>query len=143
MMTKSSDFAERAGERLGPPDFVDPAYRAIFEALLADPELRASPPGMDPVAAQRLEEILDDPEVMDHGGRMFEDAVARIRAATLARRIVEVDRRIEQATEESEKRALTEEKARLSKERRAVAPDDWTTAIRRRRIDPNSNQQDR
>ncbi len=143
LMTKSTAYAERAGELLGPTDFVDQAHRAIFEALLSEPELRAPPPGMDPVASRRLEKILDDPQAMDHGARMFDDAVARIRAATLSRRMLEIDRRIGQATLESEKRDLTEEKARLSMEKGAVAPDDWTTAIRRWRIDSNPNHQDR
>jgi hypothetical protein len=93
---------------------------------------------MDPVAAQRLQELLDDPEELAHAGRVFDDAVARVRVATLSRKLQDLDRRIEQAPED-QKLALTEEKARLSRERREMAPDDWTATARRLRTHPNSN----
>ena len=143
LMTKSPDYVERAGERLGAQDFVQPAYRAIFEALLDDPELRAPPDGMDPVAAQRLQEILEDPEEITHATRVFDDAVTRVRVSSVDRRIQEVDARIGEARDEEEKRTLTEEKLRLSRERRELAPDDWTTTARRLRADPNSNRRNR
>lgn len=137
LMTKNADFVERASERLGPEDLVDPYYRAIFQALLEDPELRAPPPGMDPVAAQRLHEILADPEEIGHAARVFDETVARIRVASLDRRSQELDRQIEAAAEEDEKRRLIEEKIRISRERRELSPDDWTTTARRLRSDPN------
>lgn len=139
LMTKNADYVERVSERLGAEDFVDPAYRAIFQALLDEPELRVPPPSMDPVAAQRLQEILDDPEEIGHAGRVFDDAVARVRVMTLSRRLQELDRRIEQASAEDQKMALMEEKARLSREQRELAPDDWTTTARRLRADPKAN----
>jgi len=139
LMTKNADYVERVSEHVGSEDFVDPAYRAIFVALLDEPELRAPPSSMDPVAAQRLQEILDDPEEIGHAGRVFDDAVARVRVATLSRRLQELDRRIEQAADEGAKMALMEEKSRLSRERRELAPDDWTTTARRLRADPNPN----
>jgi DNA primase len=142
LMTKSRDFVEHAGERLAPEDLVDSAYRAIFQALLADPELRSPPSSMDPVAAERMREILEDPEDIAHASRVFDDAVARIRVATLDRRLAELSRRVEGAEEEGEKLTLTEEKARLSRERRELAPDDWSTTARWLRADPN-NQRDR
>ena len=133
LMTKSPEFTERAGERLGAEDFVDPAYRIIFQALLDEPELRSPPTGIDPVAGQRLQELLDDPEEIGHAGRVFDDAVSRIRVGALSRRIEEIDRAIAGARSESEKRSLMEEKVRLSRERRQFAPDDWTTTARRLR----------
>jgi len=140
LMTKNAEYVERAGEQLDAEDFVDPAYRAIFQALLDDPGLRAPPTAMDAVAAQRLQELLDDPEEISHAGRVFEDAVARMRVATLGRALRELDRRIEEAPDEARKLALTEEKARLSQEQRALAPDDWTTTARRLRANHNPNQ---
>ncbi|MDP2955299.1 MAG: DNA primase [Longimicrobiales bacterium] len=139
LMTKGADYVERAGERIGAEDFVDAPHRTIFQALLEDPDLRTPPKAMDPVAAQRLQELLDDPEEVGHASRVFEDAVARMRVATLGRVIRELDRRIEQAPEEAQKMALMEEKSRLSRERRAMAPDDWTTTARRLRADTNPN----
>jgi hypothetical protein len=49
---------------------------------------------------------------------------------------------IEQAGDEAAKLTLMEEKARLSRERRELAPADWTTTAHRLRA-PNPNQQDR
>ncbi|NJD20714.1 MAG: DNA primase [Gemmatimonadetes bacterium] len=139
LMTKTPEYVERAGESLGAEDFVDPAYRAIFQALLTDPELRVPPASMDPVAAQRFQELLDDPEVISHAARVFDDAVARVRVATLGRALRELDRRIEQAGDDGEKMALMQEKERLSRERRALAPDDWTMTTRRLRGGTNPN----
>ncbi len=135
LMTKNRDYVERAGERLGEQDFVDPAYRAIFQALLDDPELRAPPVSMDPVAAQRLQELLSDPEELSHAGRVFDESIARIRIGALDRRSQELDRRMQTATNDDEKRSLTEEKERISRERRELRPDDWTTTARKLRGD--------
>ena len=140
LMTKSRDFVEHAGERLAPEDLVDSAYRTIFQALLADPDLRSPPSSMDPVAAERLREILEDPEDITHASRVFDDAVARIRVATLDRRLAELSRQIGGAEDEAEKLTLTEEKARLSRERRELAPDDWSTTARWLRADPNKQR---
>jgi DNA primase len=140
IMTKSRDFVERAGERLGPQDLVDSAYRTIFQALLDDPDLRSPPSSMDPVAAERLREILEDPEEIGHASRVFDDTVARIRVATLDRRIGSLNQRMESARDEAEKLALMEEKTRLSGERRELAPDDWSTTARWLSADPNKQR---
>ena len=63
---------------------------------------------------------------------------ARIRVASLDRRGQELNRRIVQAAGEDEKRALIEEKSRISREQRELSPDDWTTQVRRLRADPNN-----
>ena len=139
LMTKNPEYVERAGEQLGAEDFVDPVYRIIFQALFANPELRAPPTSMDPVAALRFQELLEDPEEIGHASRVFDDAVARVRVATLGRALRQLDRRIEQAGDDGEKMVLMEEKARLSRECRALAPDDWTMTTHRLRGDPNPN----
>jgi hypothetical protein len=74
---------------------------------------------------------------------VFEDAVRRVRVAALGPSLDDLDRRIEKASGENEKRTLTEEKARLSRERREVAPDDWSRAARRLRAGRNPNPKDR
>lgn len=137
IMTKNPRFVERAGEQLGVEAFLDSHHRTIFEALLAEPELRAPPSAMDPVAAQRFQEILSDPEEIAHASRVFDEAVARIRVGVLDRRSQELDRLIQEATGEAEKRDLIEEKIRISRERRELFPDDWTTTARKLRTDPN------
>ena len=135
LMTKNPDFVERAGEHLGAEDFVDPTYRTIFQALLDDPGLRAPPVSMDPVAAQRLQEILSDPEELAHAGRVFEESVARIHVVALDRRSQDLDLRIAAAAGDGEKRTLVEEKERVSLERREIRPDDWITTARKLRGD--------
>ncbi|MEJ2206434.1 MAG: DNA primase [Gemmatimonadota bacterium] len=140
LMIKSPEFAERVSERLGAEDFVDPAYRAIFLALLDDPELKAPPSAMDPVAAQRMQDLLDDPEEIGHAARVFDDAVSRIRVANVDRQLEELHRRIEEAAGEEEKMGLMAEKVRLSRERRELAPDDWSATAKRMKNDPNPNQ---
>jgi DNA primase len=133
LMTKNPDYVERAGEHLGEGDFVDSAYRAIFQALLDEPELCAPPESMDSVAAQRLQEILSDSEELAHAGRVFEESVARIRVMALDRLSQDLDSRIEAAAGDGEKRNLIEEKERVSRERRELGPDDWTTTARKLR----------
>ena len=135
LMTKNRDFVERAGEHLGAGDFMDPTYRTIFQSLLDDPELHAPPVSMDPVAAQRLNEILADPEELAHAGRVLEESVSRIQVAALDRRSQDLDQRIAAAAGDGEKRTLIEEKERVSRERREISPDDWTTSLRKLRGD--------
>jgi DNA primase len=135
LMTKNPDFIERAGEHMGPGDFMDPTYRTIFQALLDDPGLRAPPESMDPVAVQRLNELLSDPEELAHAGRVFEESVSRIQVAALDRRSQDLDQRIAAAAGDGEKRTLIEEKERVSRERRELHPDDWTTTARKLRGD--------
>jgi DNA primase len=123
VMIRSRDFIDRAGESLGPEDFADPAFRAIFEALLADPELRAPPQAMDPVAAKRLEELLAGSEEPQHAGRMFDDSLTRLRLEQGKRQMDEIDRRLLQVTEGEERENLLRERGRLTEERRQIAPD--------------------
>jgi DNA primase len=54
VMVRGADWVERAGELISAQDFEDPHHRAIFQALLDDPETRAPPVTMDPVVAQRF-----------------------------------------------------------------------------------------
>jgi DNA primase len=139
LMTRSPDFVERVGERLGARDFLDAAYRAIFEALLDEPDLRAPPPSMDPVAAARFQELLADPREIGHAAQVFDESVTRVRVGALDRRLQELDRRIGRAAGEDEKGSLTIEKERLSRELRELSPD-WTTAARRLRADPHNDR---
>ena len=71
VLVRGVAWVERAAELLSPQDFEDPYHRAIFQALLAEPEMRAPPASMDPVAAQRFEDILSDPEEISHGIDVF------------------------------------------------------------------------
>lgn len=143
VMVRGAEWVERAAELVSPEDFFDPYHRTIFEALLDDPEMRAPPPSMDPVAAQRLEEILADPEELTHGIDVFTQSVNRIRVLALDRRIQDLQRRIEAATSDEEKLEITSKKAALARELRQLDPRYWASATRRGPRDDNSNEASR
>jgi DNA primase len=140
VMVRGIEWVERAAEVISREDFDDPYHRAIFEVLLDDPETRAPPPSMDPVAAQRFHEILVDPAELAHGTEIFSKAVTRIRVAALHRRAQDLQARIEKARSEERKLELVGEKARLAAEIRELDENYWVTATRRRPDDQNPNE---
>jgi len=139
MMVRGVEWVERAGELISAEDFEDPYHRAIFHALLDDPEMRAPPPSMDPVVAQRFEEILANPEELAHGVDVFTKSVNRIRVALLDRRIQELQQRLEAAATDDEKGELAGEKARLARELRELDRNYWKPATRPARSERNPN----
>ena len=115
---------------LGSDEFTDPAWRIVFQAFLENPELDHQPPGMEPEAAGRLAALLDDREELLHAERMFGDALAQLRLATLERRGRDLDRRMGEALDDSEKQALAEEKASVAREGREIGLG-WSHVARR------------
>ena len=122
MMLRGVEWVERAGELVSVEDFDDPYHRAIFQALLDDPEMRTPPSSMDPVASRRLEEILSDREELDRGIEVFTDAVRRMRVAGLNRRIEGLGRLSTSATTDPERHRLETERKKLIDERRELDP---------------------
>ncbi len=127
-----------AAAALSPADFTDAAYAEIFTALTALPA-DAGEGGAAPVegivledaAAERLKRLLEDPEEIADADRTFEDAVHRIRAPALRRRLAELDRLIQQAESKGEherKFELVNEKNRL----RRTEGHGWDTTRRKR-----------
>lgn len=122
---------EQAARDLSVEEITDPVHREIFEALV-----RAGRAGMTgnvgaaeadaalaldvgPAARERLEALLGDPEELIDGDAVYRDALNRIRAAELERRIDALDERIravEGSGHEETVRALTEEKRALVQE---------------------------
>ncbi len=143
LMIRNPAYVDQAAEWLSASDFEDSSYRAIFEALLDNPELRSSPSNMDVVARQRLEELLGTPFDTAGAHEEFTAALNRIRAVALDRRMTEIQHRILAAGTDEEKAPLVVEKQRLSRELRAIDPENWKATAQRRWADPNSNQQDR
>jgi replicative DNA helicase len=141
LMVRGVDWVERAAELVSPEDFDDPYHRAIFLALLDEPELRAPPASMDPVAAQRFDEILSDSEDLQHGIDLFTKSVNRIRGLALRRRLREVQQGIVAASDEQEKLELAAKKSKLAAELRALDPTDWASG--RRPVDRNPNESNR
>jgi len=122
MMLRGVEWVERASEVVSAEDFDDPHHRAIFEALLDDPEMRTPPPSLDPVASRRLEEILADREELDRGIEVFTDAVKRMRVSGLNRRIESLGRLSMSATTDAERTRLETERKKLVEERRELDP---------------------
>jgi DNA primase len=141
MMVRGVEWVERAGELISAEDFEDPHYRAIFQALLEDPEARSPPSSMDLVAAQRFDEILSNAEEVAHGIDVFTQSVNRMRVSSLDSRIQDLQTRIEAAVTDDEKLGLTSEKARLARELRALDPNYWTSATRGPRPDTHSKRE--
>jgi DNA primase len=122
MMLRGVGWVERASEVVSAEDFDDPHHRAIFGALLDDPEMRTPPPSLDPVASRRLEEILADREELDRGIEVFTDAVKRMRVSGLNRRIESLGRLSMSATTDAERLRLETERKKLIEERRELDP---------------------
>jgi DNA primase len=139
VMVRGVDWVERAAELIAAEDFDDPHHRAIFLALLDDPELRAPTVSMDRLTAKRFEEILADPEELSH---VFTKSVTRMRVRALDRRIQDVQRSIEAAEDKDEKLQLAQTKSRLAAEKRELDSNYWTSA-KRRPVDQNSNEPNR
>jgi DNA primase len=142
VMTRGADWVERAAELIAAEDFDDPHHRAIFRALLEDPELRATPASMEPVTRDRFDEIRDDPEELSHGLDVFTKSVTRMRVRALDRRIQEVQRNIEAAADQDEKIQWARTKSRLAAEKRELDSNYWASATRRP-VDQNSNEPNR
>ena len=140
IMVRGVEWVERAAELISAEDFFDPAHRAIFQALLDEPELRVPPTSMDPVAARRFEEILSDPEEISHGIDVFTQSANRMRVATLDRHIQELQLGIEAAATFEEKRGLATRKAELARELRDLDPNYWASATRRGSHDDHMNE---
>jgi DNA primase len=130
LMTKDRDWIERVGEHLGPQDFVDVRYRAVFEALLADHDLTHPPEKMAPEGARVLDELLADPTELSRAHRVFEESLNKILSTFLQERLDAVDHLLQNTLDEQQETQLLVEKARLSKERRELGRD-WSPTARR------------
>jgi DNA primase len=137
-MVKHKPFIELAAEQLEPGDFEDAAYREIFAALLAAPDLQAPPPAMDPVAAARLTELFASRE--EPTRRMFDDAVQKKQMERL-RPGGELEERLHATTDPEERAKLNLDKVRLAGERNEIKPDQshWARRVKVLGQDPNPN----
>ncbi|MEZ4415049.1 MAG: DNA primase [Gemmatimonadota bacterium] len=123
VLLRNRAWIPRAAELVGPYAFSDRAYRKIYELLLDEPGLDHVPAHLDPAVEQRLEALFADPEVLEHGGMVFEDAVAGIRIAELDRRIDALDQQIRSAPDDQAGELLRQKQA-LLQERRTLG-ENW------------------
>lgn len=131
VLVRGAEWVERAAELISPGDFEDPRHRAIFEALLDDPERRAPPADMDAHAAARFDEIRLDPEELAHGGDVFTESVNRLRVLALVRKVQDVQAQIVEAEDEEEGMRLMARKTELAAELRELDPNYWSSVTRR------------
>lgn len=103
LMVQARDFVTRAAEQVGLDDFEDRANRAVFQALVADPELQAPPPRMPPEAAQRMQELMAEGRRLFDLERVFQDTVDHLIRSRLKRQQKEIRRAIQDADPNSEK----------------------------------------
>jgi hypothetical protein len=108
---------ERALERIGPGEFRDPSYRAIFEALSDHPDLQHLPEGSAPDAIERFEALMRDPEDLEHTERTFQETLSSLEDRTLQQRQEEMAREIRAASSEEEKVRLAKALDQLRRER--------------------------
>jgi DNA primase len=132
LLVQFRDYVDRAAERLGPEDFQDPSYRAIYQALLSDPELAHPRQGMDLVAARRFEELLSDPERISEASRVFEEALGQMKEVPLTRRAEQLREALRSERDPSRQEELLKEIHEVDAERRELKSD-WRLALRRRR----------
>ncbi|HSR42309.1 MAG TPA: hypothetical protein VLL48_09060, partial [Longimicrobiales bacterium] len=126
-------WIDEAAEQIELDDFVDPAYREIFRALLEDPDLRQVPVGMDPVAARTMEELLADAREVTHTRQVFQETVNRIRRKPLDQRAEELRallRKAEEAGDEERVHTLMDELSSLARERREMG-EGWESAAQK------------
>jgi DNA primase len=130
LMLKDREWVERVAEHVGPDDFQDRDYRAIFDTLLDDPELTHPPAELDPDTARVMEGLMSDPEELSQAHRVFEESLGRIRSGSIQFRLTELDRRIRETGDEGQIAELLAEKHRLVVEAREYGID-WGPAARR------------
>ena len=109
----------------------DPAYRALYEALLdADPSLQGGElvawlaDRLEPWVVQLAEEMLDTPESMVNPQASMEGALRRLRERSMRDRLAELDRVTPLAAGEQKDRLIAE-KQRMNNELRHMGATGW------------------
>ncbi len=131
LLIQFRDFVDLAAERLGPEEFLDPDFRAVFVALVEDPELTRPPTDMGPTAASRLEELLGDPERLAEASRVFDDSVGQIKEGQLGVRAEALRAAMRTETDPARQEELVRELEEIARLRRELKTD-WRPAIRKR-----------
>jgi len=138
-------YLEECAELLAPDDFVDPAYRVIYERLLDEPDLSRVPEGMDPVAAGTLEELLADSREIAHVRKAFSESVNSIRRKPLEKKYRQAQKLLsaaEEAGDEERVRELLEELKRLDREKREMGAG-WESAAHKAARVSQRNEEER
>ena len=117
VLLRARDWMDRALERIGPEEFRDPSWQAIFQALVEDPEMAVPPREMAAEPARRLEELLASPEVLEHTEQIFEDCLRSLRDRALRDQRSKLRTCLQEAEDPEEQRRLARALQELSRER--------------------------
>lgn len=116
VLLRDDQWTEQVAARLGPEDFRDPTYRAIYIELLhlhaegRPEELAHWFDALTPEIALRVQELLGDPEGtnLQHVGRFVEENLRDIEARNTRVRLAEIDRELLEASSERQAELLLE-----------------------------------
>ena len=115
IILRSREWVDRASECVGPAYFRNREYRAIFEALAADPH---QPPieGASHEVQAALANLLDDPQEVEHTEKVFLECLADLEDRAVQ---VEQDGRREalSAASEEDSRAVLGRMREVSRQR--------------------------
>jgi DNA primase len=131
LLVQFRDYVDLAAERLGAEEFSDPALRAVFQALVEDPEMTHPPMSMDPAASAKLQDLLASQERISEASRVFEDSIGQIKESQLAARAEDLRAAMGRERDPARQESLMRELDEISRLRRELKID-WRPAIRRR-----------
>lgn len=102
LLLRDESRIPKAAEALQPTDLADPAYRAIFEALVQTGGLQGRSPdilGLTGPALDALQRLIGDPEELGDADRIFAELVGDLRAQTLFERKDALRRQLQSAVD--------------------------------------------
>ncbi len=126
VLLQTREWIDRALERIGPGEFQNEVYRAIFEALVDEPELEAPPAHLSEEAVRTMETLLGDREELEHTERVFEESMAALHDRNLRAREVELREALSRTDDPEQEREIVGELQRLRKDR----PGRWNVVRR-------------
>ncbi len=101
LLLRDRSLVSRVAEQVEPDNFRTPEYREIYDALIGAAE--TAPPGehpagdelswaegLPPTLYERVREIVADPEELTNPEAVLEDAIARLRARALEKRLADL-----------------------------------------------------
>lgn len=127
MLVHQRRFAEPVAERLGPDNFGDPVYRAIFVVLTShepDVPIDEVASSLDSEETGVLQELMNEPGGIDHAQETVDASINALLSRSIAERMTEIDR-ILPIVEPDEVDDLIREKSRLATEIQALGRPRW------------------
>lgn len=127
MLVHQRRYVETVAERVGPNDFADSAYRAIFSELAlhdSDEPIDEVAASLDADVTQVLQELLNETGGLDRAQETIDAGINALLSRSIADRMTEIDR-ILPLVEADQKDDLIREKRRLQTEIQALGRPRW------------------